>query len=89
MSKAPIHCTGPVSRRGLIKSTMAASLGYVLGRNYIPAAWAADIAASYHWLDEHGNAIVWDGLRTALPGTIQPGSTRSVSGSRTEARASR
>ncbi len=42
MSQPPIHCPGPVSRRGLIKSTMAASLGYVLGRNYIPAAWAAD-----------------------------------------------
>lgn len=38
----PIQCKGPVSRRGLIKSTMAASLGYVLGRNYIPSAWAAD-----------------------------------------------
>lgn len=42
MKQQPIECSGPVSRRGLIKSTMAASLGYVLGRNYIPAAWAAD-----------------------------------------------
>ncbi|MEI6234084.1 MAG: DUF1501 domain-containing protein [Planctomycetota bacterium] len=37
-----IQCSGPVSRRGLIKSTLAASLGYTLGRNYIPAAWALD-----------------------------------------------
>jgi hypothetical protein len=37
------------------------------------AAWGVDIAASYHWLDERGNAIVWDGLRTELPGTVAPG----------------
>jgi hypothetical protein len=37
------------------------------------ASWGADIAASYHWLDERGNAIVWDGLRTELPGTVAPG----------------
>ncbi|HYF47883.1 MAG TPA: DUF1501 domain-containing protein [Planctomycetota bacterium] len=35
-------CLGPVTRRGLIKGTIAASLGFVLGRNFIPAAWAAD-----------------------------------------------
>ena len=37
-----VTCKGPVSRRGLIKSTMAASLGYVLGRHFIPTAWAKD-----------------------------------------------
>jgi hypothetical protein len=37
------------------------------------ARWSGDIAASYHWLDERGNAIVWDGIRTALPDTISPG----------------
>jgi hypothetical protein len=37
------------------------------------ATWGSDIAASYHWLDERGNAIVWDGLRTALFGPIAPG----------------
>jgi hypothetical protein len=37
------------------------------------ATWGPDIAASYHWLDERGNAIVWDGLRTALSGPIAPG----------------
>ena len=35
-------CSGEVTRRGLIRSTMAASLGYALGRNYIPSAWAAE-----------------------------------------------
>jgi hypothetical protein len=37
------------------------------------AAWGGDIAVSYHWLDERGNAIVWDGVRTALPGIVTPG----------------
>jgi hypothetical protein len=37
------------------------------------ATWGADIAASYHWLDERGNAIVWDGIRTELPGPVAPG----------------
>jgi hypothetical protein len=30
---------------------------------------------AYHWLDERGNAIVWDGERTALETTIEPGGT--------------
>jgi hypothetical protein len=37
-----VTCPGPVTRRGLIKSSLAASLGFALGRNFIPAAWAAD-----------------------------------------------
>lgn len=28
---------------------------------------------AYHWLDPLGNAIVWDGNRTALPATVPPG----------------
>jgi len=30
---------------------------------------------SYHWLDRHGNAIVWDGSRTAFPHPVAPGQT--------------
>ena len=30
---------------------------------------------AYHWLDPLGNAIVWDGIRTAFPGLVQPGET--------------
>jgi hypothetical protein len=41
------------------------------------AAWPPDgphrVCASYHWLDELGNAIVWDGLWTALPRRVEPG----------------
>jgi len=42
------------------------------------ATWGVDIAASYHWLDERGNAIVWDGLRTPLPSPIAPGENASL-----------
>jgi hypothetical protein len=28
---------------------------------------------SYHWLDERGNPIVWDGWRTPLERTVEPG----------------
>jgi hypothetical protein len=30
---------------------------------------------SYHWLDGHLNAIVWDGRRTAFPRPVAPGET--------------
>jgi hypothetical protein len=42
------------------------------------ATWGPDIAASYHWLDERGNAIVWDGIRSALPGPVSPGQRVSL-----------
>ena len=31
------------------------------------------VQLSYHWLDPLGNAIVWDGPRTALPHIVEPG----------------
>src|SRR6266550_3579000 len=30
---------------------------------------------SYHWLDERGNPIVWDGPRTPLSQVVDPGGT--------------
>lgn len=42
------------------------------------ATWRDDIVASYHWLDELGNAIVWDGLRTPLDRSVPPGGSVSV-----------
>jgi hypothetical protein len=33
------------------------------------------VQLAYHWLDPLGNAIVWDGHRTALPEIVQPGET--------------
>ena len=47
------------------------------------AAWVSrgpgeGVHASYHWLDERGNAIVWDGLRTPLERPVAPGETRRL-----------
>lgn len=39
-------------------------------------AWR-DLLAAYHWLDELGNALVWDGLRTPLP-PLAPGDRATV-----------
>jgi hypothetical protein len=39
--------------------------------------WRDGIYASYHWLDERGNPIVWDGLRTAVP-PLGPGERATV-----------
>jgi hypothetical protein len=33
------------------------------------------VQLAYHWLDPLGNAIVWDGSRTALPEVVAPGAT--------------
>jgi len=35
------------------------------------APWRAGVSASYHWLDERGNPLFWDGLRTPLE--LEPG----------------
>ncbi len=36
------------------------------------------IYVAYHWLDDRGNAIVWDGIRTALPHPVEPGERARV-----------
>src|SRR3954463_1850787 len=33
---------------------------------------------SYHWLDERGDPIVWDGPRTPLPAAIEPGERTGI-----------
>src|SRR5689334_15054575 len=40
------------------------------------AAWRA-LKLAYHWLDELGNPIVWDGLRTELA-DLEPGERLAV-----------
>ena len=49
----------------------------VRARNAGSATWRsrgeAGVQASYHWLDPLGNAIVWDGPRTAFERTVEPG----------------
>src|SRR4051812_21377512 len=39
--------------------------------------WRKDIFIAYHWLDERGNALVWDGVRTELP-HLAPGERAAV-----------
>ena len=36
------------------------------------------VKISYHWLDELGNAIVWDGLRTPFAHAVEPGGSTEV-----------
>jgi hypothetical protein len=40
-------------------------------------AWRHGIFLSYHWLDDRGNPIVWDGERTPIP-VVAPGERASV-----------
>ncbi|MEP6892920.1 MAG: hypothetical protein ABI927_03975 [Gaiellaceae bacterium] len=53
----------------------------VLG-NAGSATWRArgetGVRLAYHWLDPLGNAIVWDGIRTAFPRAIAPGETVEI-----------
>jgi hypothetical protein len=39
--------------------------------------WRDGIRLAYHWLDDRGNPIVWDGDRTPLPG-LAPGERATV-----------
>src|SRR5262245_52064808 len=39
--------------------------------------WRNGILLAYHWLDDRGNPIVWDGLRTSLP-ELAPGERATV-----------
>jgi hypothetical protein len=41
------------------------------------ARWHDSVQASYHWLDDRDNPIVWDGIRTALP-RLAPGEEATV-----------
>jgi hypothetical protein len=40
-------------------------------------AWGHGIKIAYHWLDDRGNPIIWDGERTALP-PLAPGERATV-----------
>jgi len=75
---------GPLAVRWLswkLDGRKAGSLGTarVSVENAGTATWhtrgESGIRAAYHWLDDRGNAIVWDGLRTALPRPVAPGET--------------
>jgi len=51
-------------------------------QNVGAVAWTTSapglVTASYHWHDDKGNTVVWDGMRTPLPADVAPGATTSV-----------
>jgi hypothetical protein len=51
----------------------------VLLENAGSAPWRSrgreGVQLAYHWLDQLGNPIVWDGTRSALPHVVRPGET--------------
>ena len=62
---------GPVEAGALHRATVEVE-------NAGTATWRSrgpdeGLFVSYHWLDERGNPIVWDGARTALAGETAPG----------------
>ena len=44
------------------------------------------VQLAYHWLDPLGNAIVWDGTRSAFPDVVRPGETVELESSLTAPR---
>jgi hypothetical protein len=75
---------GPLAarwRRADLPEIRAGSFGsaVVEVENAGTATWrsedGAGVHAAYHWLDNLGNPIVWDGWRTPLPGPVAPGET--------------
>ena len=47
--------------------------GTLVLRNEGTATWRASVHVSNHWLDDRGNAIVWDGVRMPLARPVGPG----------------
>lgn len=78
---------GPLAVRWLayaLDPPRAGRVGHAVVRleNAGTAAWRsrgeAGVQVAYHWLDDRGNAIVWDGVRTALPRSVAPGEATEV-----------
>jgi len=73
--------------RALRRGTIEAGAAYdveVDVKNAGSAPWRTrgvedGLFLSYHWLDERGNPIVWDGLRTPLDRIVAPGETLTQS----------
>jgi hypothetical protein len=60
----------------------AVGAGTVEVENAGTVAWRSGngegVYVSYHWLDDRGNPIEWDGIRTALPYPVAPGERAHV-----------
>jgi hypothetical protein len=77
MSSGPLVARWLTLERGTIEAG-ALQEATVEVENAGSAAWrtrSADdgLFIAYHWLDERGNPIVWDGYRTPLERTVAPG----------------
>ena len=77
---------GPLAARWLayaLPSFRAGALTTVPLRlaNAGSATWRRRVLLSCHWLDDRGNAIVWDGPRTPLPHDVPPGEEVEVAAS--------
>lgn len=50
--------------------------------NHTTSTWenseSTPINACYHWLDEHGDIVHFDGVRTPLPGAVEPGESLEI-----------
>ena len=69
---------GPVDAGALHEVTVEAeNAGSATWRSRGPEA---GLFLAYHWLDERGNPIVWDGRRTSLERAVEPGAglTQSI-----------
>ena len=55
----------------------ARSVARVELENAGTVAWTSSIVLGYHWLDERGNPLVWDGERTEVP-HLAPGERAQV-----------
>jgi hypothetical protein len=73
---------GPLAVRWLAYEVVPPRAGVVAGARLVlenagSATWRSrgkeGVQLAYHWLDGHGNAIVWDGIRTALDEPVAPG----------------
>src|SRR2546423_11003559 len=74
--------TGPLAVRwhdwplGVVRAG-AVSIAPVELENAGTVAWSDEILLGYHWLDDRGNPLVWDGERTYLP-HLAPGERSAV-----------
>lgn len=74
---------GPWTLEGLRAGSLTTA--WLVVENAGSAAWRSHdrrgVHVAYHWLDERGNAVWWDGLRTPLPRPVVPGERVEVAAS--------
>ena len=49
-----------------------------VGQGIFSATSSTPVDLGYHWYDQIGKVVVWDGLRTKLPADLQPGQSVSL-----------